>query len=964
MDRTELIKNAVYSVDEREIKDKGGLYPSAVLVSYDCKPKQIQNAISCYAPDCKPEEIVILIDQTIWGSGKKGFLFTQDRLYADKSEFLDSPLGKRIIPLPLFFDDLREVCILDDAERYVTLRYKDGRRFDIYGGLYTYFLHSVLRSIVEALNPEEQGSLAPGVLEHEPGTLEHEPGVLEHEPGTLKHAPGILRHAPEKSSDREAREIIMRTEPQEQDGTSRREPAPADAAAGKGSPEERFAAQKVAAQLGYADAQFDLGLMYEYGKGTETDLTKALYWYEKAAEQGHAKGQSYTGSAYRRGAGVEKDYDKAFYWYEKAAGQGRMQAQYGLGLLYEAADSGRTDKSMALHWYEKAAEQGHKKAQSCCADMYYNGEGAAEDKAKALQWYERAAEQGFDRCQSNCGVMYYMGIGTKIDYGKALYWSEKAAEQGQVNAMYLCAAMYTNGEGTERDPVKGYCWMEKAAQAGHEDAMYYCGLACRDGNGVRADREKAVYWLDMAASKGKKEAGEAAEEIRLQMQEEAEGRTPSDDLLIAGEIEGRADGTAAEAEEEAAAAEETGNAGSQTSAGTAEGTEDSQISTGMPEGTEVGLEDPEELYRQALSRCGAESVEYPEETIEILRKCAMRDHIRGQELLGCLYYRGRGVPEDKTRGLFWLRQAERNGCCGWEASEILEMSETHMFLGEDSPQTEADREELCRARERYAAMELPESLYGYGCDIEPQDEEQAFLLYEKAAKQGHLQAQFKCGEFCREGRGAEANPRKALNWYRKAAKQGHAAAQYCCGLLYEKGEGTETDPEKALEWYRRASLQGHRAADEKSRWNEVYETEEGREFMASRRALVYSPGSFNLSLIKSCLGKTGITAVSTAQSRDEFLEKYRREKPHLLVLDREKKVEDLFQTAEEAAEACPRAKIILHCNQNLKLPARRLENRYRDRIVGTFLEPIEEKSLLMLTAKAVVGVKGVPKKKA
>jgi len=41
-----------------------------------------------------------------------------------------------------------------------------------------------------------------------------------------------------------------------------------------------------AAEQGYAAAQYNLGVMYEYGRGVSQDYGEALIWYRKAAEQG------------------------------------------------------------------------------------------------------------------------------------------------------------------------------------------------------------------------------------------------------------------------------------------------------------------------------------------------------------------------------------------------------------------------------------------------------------------------------------------------------------------------------------------------------------------------------------------------------------------------------------------------------------------------------------------------------
>ena len=49
---------------------------------------------------------------------------------------------------------------------------------------------------------------------------------------------------------------------------------------------KRQAWYELAAQLGYAPAQYNLGIMLSKGQGCEPDHDRALQWLQKAAEQG------------------------------------------------------------------------------------------------------------------------------------------------------------------------------------------------------------------------------------------------------------------------------------------------------------------------------------------------------------------------------------------------------------------------------------------------------------------------------------------------------------------------------------------------------------------------------------------------------------------------------------------------------------------------------------------------------
>ena len=55
----------------------------------------------------------------------------------------------------------------------------------------------------------------------------------------------------------------------------------------------------------------------------------------------------------------------------------------------------------------------------------------------------------------------------------------------------------------------------------------------------------------------------------------------------------------------------------------------------------------------------------------------------------------------------------------------------------------------------------------------------------------------------------------AAEWYRKAAKQGHVEAQFFLGFMYKKGKGVPQDYALAAEWYRKAAEQGYAKAQSK-----------------------------------------------------------------------------------------------------------------------------------------------------
>ena len=76
----------------------------------------------------------------------------------------------------------------------------------------------------------------------------------------------------------------------------------------------------------------DKGCGFLYGSGGKRkDLQEGLKWIRMAAELGYAEAQYELGGCYYNGTGVEEDGTEAVNWYRKAAEQGNTDAQNKLG---------------------------------------------------------------------------------------------------------------------------------------------------------------------------------------------------------------------------------------------------------------------------------------------------------------------------------------------------------------------------------------------------------------------------------------------------------------------------------------------------------------------------------------------------------------------------------------------------------------------------------------------------------
>lgn len=114
---------------------------------------------------------------------------------------------------------------------------------------------------------------------------------------------------------------------------------------------------------GDAEAQFNVGIIYDYGHGVPPDSARAMNWYRKAAEQGFDAAQFNLGFMYDYGQGIPvENYAEAAKWYRKAAEQGYANAQNSLGFMHYKGRGVVQNYKFAHMWYNLAAAQGDENA--------------------------------------------------------------------------------------------------------------------------------------------------------------------------------------------------------------------------------------------------------------------------------------------------------------------------------------------------------------------------------------------------------------------------------------------------------------------------------------------------------------------------------------------------------------------------------------------------------------------------
>jgi uncharacterized protein len=126
-----------------------------------------------------------------------------------------------------------------------------------------------------------------------------------------------------------------------------------DSAATAGVRPDSVAHLKLRADQGIADAQYNLGVLYDNGQGVSQDYVEAAKWYRKAADQGDASAQFNLGALYTNGQGVPQDFVIAHTWLNLAAAQGHVKARTlrdGLENKMMTAEQIAQAQSLAVKW--------------------------------------------------------------------------------------------------------------------------------------------------------------------------------------------------------------------------------------------------------------------------------------------------------------------------------------------------------------------------------------------------------------------------------------------------------------------------------------------------------------------------------------------------------------------------------------------------------------------------------------
>jgi uncharacterized protein len=199
--------------------------------------------------------------------------------------------------------------------------------------------------------------------------------------------------------------------------------------------------------------------------------------------------------------------------------------------------------------------------------------------------------------------------------------------------------------------------------------------------------------------------------------------------------------------------------------------------------------------------------------LRLLGTLADQDNTYAERLLGIMYIKGLGVPQDYAMGMRWMRLAADKGLADAQ-NEVGILYQR----GWGAARNEAEAVKwfrLAADQGLLAAQNNLADIYALGLGV-PQDFGEAFKWYRLAADQSSSYAENVIGIAYEHGLSVTQDYAEAFRWYRRAANKIYDrpgdtwihSPQYNIGAMYASGRGTAQDYVQALMWFTLAAAFG------------------------------------------------------------------------------------------------------------------------------------------------------------
>lgn len=212
------------------------------------------------------------------------------------------------------------------------------------------------------------------------------------------------------------------------------------------------------------EVQYQLGLCYLYGYGTEINEQEAMRWLQLAAEQGHCNAMDLLGQS-NDAVSDEAITDETLPVWCMKAEEGDPDAQYAVADYFARLNAQKYQTDIS-YYLSMAAEQGHGLACLHLGKQMMS----AKDYKQAITYLDRAAECSIAEAADLLSFCYFHGLGVVQNKEIAEQFLQRNAEWGDGKAKLCLAVRYEVGNCVPVSHAKAMYYIALAQQAGLTDA--------------------------------------------------------------------------------------------------------------------------------------------------------------------------------------------------------------------------------------------------------------------------------------------------------------------------------------------------------------------------------------------------------------------------------------------------------------------------------------------------------------
>jgi TPR repeat protein len=250
-----------------------------------------------------------------------------------------------------------------------------------------------------------------------------------------------------------------------------------------------------ATSLEVAQSIYQLGYLYEKGRGVQVDIEEAKLLYERASMKNHADSSYRLGRLHYYGLGSHSDLKKAFDYFTDAAKGGNLQAEEILNLDMEVDLHQLADFERKLEMYERVRKDYN--YSYLLGLVYGDKDSPLYDIKAAGSYYTEAKINGTTEAYYRLGQIFEKENKNENEYDNKIKEREKL----------LSELLFDSKNYAERCLDQCITLYRMASDNGNYDAMFRLGLLYLHGNVVeKKNHEEAFEKFSKAAKLGSLEA--------------------------------------------------------------------------------------------------------------------------------------------------------------------------------------------------------------------------------------------------------------------------------------------------------------------------------------------------------------------------------------------------------------------------------------------------------------------------